>query len=73
MIVEFDNSFLKSLSKIKDQTTLQKIKKIIPELEDSKDFKKLRNVKKLTGYKSYFRIRLGDYRLGFESISKNTI
>ena len=73
MIVEFDNSFLKSLSRIKDQTILPKIKKTILELEDSNDLKKVRNIKKLTGYKNYFRVRLGDFRLGFESISADTI
>lgn len=73
MNVEFDSSFLKSLSKIKDQTILQRIKKVIVELEDSSDFKKIRNLRKLAGYKNYFRIRIGDFRLGFESINNDTI
>jgi len=73
MIVEFDNSFLKSLSKIKDQPTLRRIKKIILELEDSKDLNKIRNIKKLTGYKNYYRIRIGDFRIGFEYLNENTI
>ena len=73
MNVEFDNSFLKSLSKIKDQTILQRIKKIIIELEESTDLKKVRNLRKLTGYKNYFRIRIGDFRLGFETINDDTI
>jgi mRNA interferase RelE/StbE len=73
MNVEFDSSFLKSLSKIKDQTILQRIKKAIIELEESTDLKKVRNLRKLTGYKNYFRIRIGDFRLGFEAINDETI
>ena len=73
MNVKFDSSFLKSLSKIKDQTILQRIKKIIIGLEESADLKKVKNLRKLTGYKNYFRIRIGDYRLGFETINNDTI
>jgi mRNA interferase RelE/StbE len=73
MNVEFDSSFLKSLSKIKDQTILQRIKKAIIELEESTDLKKVRNLRKLTGYKNYFRIRIGDFRLGFESINDDNV
>jgi mRNA interferase RelE/StbE len=73
MNVEFDSSFLKSLSKIKNQTILQRIKKVIVELEDSSDFTKIRNLRKLAGHKNYFRIRIGDFRLGFESINDDTI
>lgn len=68
MIVEFDKSFLKSLSKINKESALRKIKKNIFELEDTKDLINIRNIKKLTGYKNYYRIRIGDYRIGIESI-----
>jgi mRNA interferase RelE/StbE len=33
----------------------------------------LASIKKLSGYKLYYRYRLGDYRIGIEQISKNTI
>ena len=73
MIVEFDSSFLKSLSKIKNHSILKRIKKSIIELENAHDLKKVRNLRKLSGYRTYFRIRIGDFRLGFESINENTI
>jgi mRNA interferase RelE/StbE len=73
MIVEFDSSFLKALSKIKDSSILNRIKKSIFELENSADLKNVSNLRRLSGYKTYFRIRIGDYRLGFESINNNTI
>lgn len=73
MTVEFDKSFLKSLEKIRDQQLFPKIRKLIEEAEKAPDLKSLKQVKKLTGFKSYYRIRLGDYRLGFEEIDPNTI
>ncbi len=73
MIVEFDNSFYKRLSKIKDESILKRTKKLIIDLENVEDFRKIQSVKKLTGHKSYYRIRVGDYRIGFESINESTI
>ena len=68
MIVEFDKSFYKSLDKIKNATLQEKINAIIPQLEEAATIHSIRNVKKLIGFKSYYRIKIGDYRLGFELI-----
>ena len=47
MIVEFDDSFLRRLSKIKDESILRRVKKQIIDLENSTNFLNIRNVKKL--------------------------
>jgi len=73
MIVEFDDSFLRRLSKIKDESILRRVKKQIIDLENSTNFLNIRNVKKLTGYKAYYRIRIGNYRIGFEKIDETKI
>lgn len=33
----------------------------------------MRNISKLSGYKKYYRVRIGDYRLGIELVDKDTI
>ena len=73
MIIEFDKSFEKSLEKIKNKSLLQRIEKTIIEFEHAKAFAELSNIKKLTGYKYYYRVRIGEYRLGFEKIADNTL
>ena len=73
MIIEFDKSFEKSLEKIRNKSLFQKIEKVIIDFENAKSLTDLPNVKKLTGYKIYYRLRIGEYRLGFEKISENTI
>ena len=65
MIVEFDKSFDKSLDNIKDVSLSPKIEKIIFNIENAKGISEIKNVRKLVGFKSYYRIRVGDYRLGF--------
>ena len=73
MIIEFDKSFEISLEKTRNKSLFQKIQKVIIDFEKAKSITDLPNVKKLTGYKYYYRLRIGEYRLGFEKISGNTI
>lgn len=73
MNIEFDRSFEKSLDKIKNRALFQKIEKIITEFERARSLNDLPNIKKLTGFRSYYRIRIGEYRLGFEKRSENTL
>ena len=73
MIVEFDKFFSKSLDKVKDSTTLQRTEKTILKLESANSLKDVNNLKKLSGFSNYYRIRIGDYRIGVEQIDKRTI
>jgi mRNA interferase RelE/StbE len=73
MIVEFDKSFEKSLNKVHDNTIHRRLKRIIIQIEDSPSLSPIPNLIKLTGYTSYYRIRIGDYRVGIESINKTTV
>ena len=73
MVVEFDKSFYKSLDKIKDKSLFPKIEKVISILEKSNSLSEIASVKKLSGFKVYYRYRLSDYRIGIEQISKSTM
>ena len=66
MIVEFDKSFSKSLDKLKDSEVKRKIEHIIINFDKSEFITDVKNVKKLVGFKTYYRIRIGDYRLCIE-------
>lgn len=73
MIVEFDKSFEKSLNKIKDRSLFPKIETFLALLERKSSLDEIPKTKKLVGYKVYYRYRIGDYRIGIEKISNNTI
>jgi len=62
----FDKSFSKSLGKIKDNTVLNNIESIIIFCESAKSIKIIPNLKKLKGYRDYYRIKSGSYRIGLE-------
>ncbi len=66
MKVEFDRSFLKSLDKITDSKVLRKIESIILSCENASQLSQIPNIKKLTGFSNFYRIRVGNYRIGIE-------
>lgn len=72
MEVTFDKSFSKSLDKINSKLTLAKIEKAIIQCEEASKISDIANLKKMKGYKSYYRIKIGDYRIGIE-IENNVI
>ncbi|MFO0359961.1 MAG: type II toxin-antitoxin system RelE family toxin [Flavobacteriales bacterium] len=73
MIVKFDKSFLKALDKIKDPTVLKRIETAIRKAEETETFENLSSTKKLVGFTNYYRIKVGDYRVGLELINPNEI
>jgi mRNA interferase RelE/StbE len=73
MKVRFDKSFIKALDKIKDEKVLKRIESSILKAEMAHNIDQLSNIKKLIGFSSYYRIKVGDYRIGFELISQDEI
>lgn len=66
MKVEFRESFLKDLQTIKNKNLLTKIQKAIENVEAAGAPQQILNFKKLKGFPNYFRIRIGEYRLGLK-------
>jgi mRNA interferase RelE/StbE len=63
--VIFRRSFAKDLKKIRQKTLRQAIQAVIEQLEQSPSLADIPNVKPLASEGAYYRIRMGDYRLGF--------
>ncbi len=66
MNVEFKKSFEKDLLKILDADFLQRIQEAIEQVENAEKLNEVSNLKKLKGDGDYYRIRLGDYRIGIK-------
>jgi len=61
----FRESFDADLSAIRDAALLRRIKKVIEQVEVARTFQQISNLKRLEASGKYYRIRVGDYRLGF--------
>lgn len=66
MEIIFTKNFLKILEKTKNDLLLEKIKETIVNIENVTTVSDILNVKKMTGYQTYYRIKVGNYRIGFE-------
>ena len=72
MTLEFRASFLKDLNSIRDRSILRRVRETIAEVETASNALEIRNLKKLRTGGRYYRIRLGNYRLGL-TIADNTV
>ena len=66
MKVEFRESFLRDIRKIKDKGILETLKKTIEDVENAESLAEINSLKKMHGPRGYFRIRLGDHRIGLK-------
>jgi mRNA interferase RelE/StbE len=62
--VAFKESFAKDLKGVKEKGLLQRVQEIIEAIEKANSLAELSNLKKLKGGGNYFRVRIGDYRVG---------
>ena len=65
MKTAFRESFDSDLSVITDAALFRRISKIIEQVEAARTFQQIPNLKRLEASGKYYRIRLGEYRLGF--------
>lgn len=72
MKTEFKASFLKAIKRIKDQQLKTEIANTIKDVESAENLRQIKQLKKLKGYKQYYRIRIGNYRIGLK-IEKETV
>jgi mRNA interferase RelE/StbE len=64
MKTAFRKSFARDLKKVKDRVVLEPARQGIEEMEDAATLEEVSNLKKLSGTGNFYRIRLGDYRIG---------
>ena len=64
MKVRFTASFVKDLQALKDKALLERIKTLIANVEAAQSLGEVSGLKKLRGGGAYYRVRIGDYRVG---------
>ena len=72
MKVAFRESFLRDLRAIKDAGVLRRAKEVIENVEQVDKPTDISNLKKLRGHGRYYRIRIGEHRVGL-AIEADTV
>ena len=65
MKVEFLKKFSKDLDNVKTRLVKPALMSLIELMENTDSLDTIPNIKKLKGFKTAYRARVGDYRLGF--------
>jgi mRNA interferase RelE/StbE len=73
MLVEFLSKFSKDIDHISQKSVKTNLIKLISLMECESDLNNIPNLKKLIGHKSAYRVRIGDYRVGFFYESRKVI
>ena len=60
----FHENFNKDLSSLGNAVLAKQIKKLVFRLESASNLSEIPNVKKMQGGPNFFRVRIGDYRVG---------
>jgi mRNA interferase RelE/StbE len=66
MKLEVQKSFEKDIEKITDKKLAKQLNAILEELETSQSLADVRPLKKMKAKGNYYRIRIGNYRLGLK-------
>jgi mRNA interferase RelE/StbE len=62
--VRFRSCFLRDLKKIRDPLILATVKQAIERVDGANTLDDIEHFRKLSGAAGYYRIRIGDYRIG---------
>jgi len=64
--VVFDSAFLKRVKQLRNPVVGNRVARLILKLEAAESLASISGVTKLQGFEKMYRVRLGDYRVGFE-------
>lgn len=73
MKIRYESSFEKDLRRIRDKKLLAQVKQALEEIKQADDLDSLKSLKKMKGYDTFYRIRLGDYRMGIDVLDDEVI
>jgi mRNA interferase RelE/StbE len=71
--IEFKSSFARDLRRIRDKDISEKVQRLISVIEKSESLDSIPGVKKLQSKGDYYRIRLGDFRVGVSVVDDTLI
>jgi mRNA interferase RelE/StbE len=73
MKIRIEKSFGRDVDNIKDKKLLQKLRECISKIESTENIRAISRIKKIEGFDAFYRIKIGDYRLGLELFSSNEV
>lgn len=73
MKFRIERSFDRDVDRINDKKILKKLRSFISAIEEAASISAIPHIKKIEGYDSFYRIKIGDYCLGMEALSNKEV
>ena len=73
MKFRLEKSFDRDVDRIKDKKLLRRIRTFISTIKNVDTIGEIPHIRKIEGFESYYRIKIGDYRLGIELVSNREV
>jgi mRNA interferase RelE/StbE len=73
MIVVFSEEFYNDIERITDKKIIERALNAVEKIESASSLRDVSNIKAMQGYTGFYRIRFGDYRIGFQVTDKDTV
>ena len=73
MIVLHSDLFCDDFVRIRDRNIIRRANSAIDKLETARSLREVANIKSMQGHLGFYRIRFGDFRIGFQLIDETTI
>ena len=73
MTVLHSDFFCDDFERIMDKNIIRRANHAIEKLEAANSLREVANIKSMQGYPGFYRIRFGDFRIGFQLVDENTI
>jgi len=65
MKIVYTKTVIRDVRKVKDRKLMERIEKVIVEMKTATGVEELKQTKKMKGHPTAYRMRVGNYRLGF--------
>ena len=73
MQVAYEAAFLRDLRRVRSKKIRRQVQQVIDEVKRASSPHEILGLTKLRGYETFYRIRVGDYRMGIEIVDDTII
>lgn len=73
MRVAYEAAFLRDLKRVRSKKIRHQIQRVVDEVKRASNPHEILSLTKLHGYEMFYRIRVGDYRIGIEIVDDTII
>jgi len=73
MKVHYSNNFYDQIDKISDTSIVRRAQQAVEKFRTANSLHEITNIKAMDGWPTFYRLRFGDFRIGFQLTDNNEI